>query len=466
MTDKKREILLPYQKQFLKLCDNHRCVIVRKGRQSGFTMVAALWAVRQRLKKTTSNCYYVSRTERTAKQFARYVKLWCEVLNISSQEQLINLKDSSQSVINFPAGNYIQVMPSGPDVCRGLPGDVIMDEAAYHDHAQEFYDSTFPTIQAGHQFIVISTVGLPGTWYEDEWDRAEHKQSVFEPFKITMDEAVDQGLADYQPGPHQKHPKGPERNKAFLDFIKRGMSQEAYDAEYNCIQRGLGSLISMQEYDKQALVEVFDSMVEFDEARRQAKQPIRELFACIDPAFSHDLAAIWILERHYDPSPDVPDEYRDVYVTVVVNAWHKVAPRALHQIVKQYLHHECLVKCLVDQGGPGYQLAHDLEQEFGQIVEPLVITNPVKQEAYERLKYFLQTDRLALPKDRPDIRQEFLSVARKMTPGGAVSYEGRIQENHADRFAACAFCLHAAESEKAMVGISSKESKLYRPSFN
>ena len=135
----RKPILLPYQKAYLRLCDEHRCVIVRKGRQSGFTLTESLWAVRQRLKKKT-NYYYVSRTERTAKQFLRYSKLWAEIFNIAVQEEVINLRtDATQTTLTFPDGNFIMCMPSGPDVVRGLPGDVAMDEAAYHEKSARLF---------------------------------------------------------------------------------------------------------------------------------------------------------------------------------------------------------------------------------------------------------------------------------------------------------------------------------------
>ena len=311
--------------------------------------------------------------------------------------------------------------------------------------AQDFFDASWPTTQAGHSYHIISTVGLPGSFYENEWEKALTGTSAFTPFQITMNDAVEQGLANYQKGDHQKIPEGPERNKAFVDFIKRGMSKEAFDSEYNCIQRGLGGLISLEEYRKQAFCEIYDDIWEVDRKRKEAKNPLRELYACIDPAFNHDLAAIWILEKCYDNTPDIPEEYRDIYQTVCVQAWEKISPRALHQAVKQYISHPNMIKVLIDQGRPGYQLSRDLQEDYPSIVEPLVVTNAIKQEAYERVKYFLQVDRLGLPKDRDDIEKEFLSINRKITPSGAVTYEGRVGKSHGDRFMACAFAFHAAE---------------------
>lgn len=453
-----RPILLPYQKEYLKLCDDNRCVIVRKGRQSGFSFALSLWAIRERLRKNT-NCYYISKNERTAKQFARYVKLWCEILNITCNEQVVNLRaDATQTTISFPKlnKNFIQVMPAGEDVVRGLPGTVLWDECAFHPHGQAFYDATFPTIQAGHSFHIVSTIGPTGCFYENEWEKAVKGESVFKPFKITMSEAIEQGLADYQAGDHLKKPQGKERNDAFLNFIKKGMSKEAYDSEYECIQRGLGGLITEEEYQSRAYQEVGTDLNAISILRKQENKPFRELYCAIDPAYTHDLASIWVIEKIYDTTPDIPDEYRDVYATVCTNTWSGISPRALHEVVKQYISHPNMVKVLIDQGGPGYQLAQDLTEDFGSLVEPIAITNSLKMQAYERVKYFLQVDRLSVPKDN-EIMKDFLSVTRKLTPSGQVTYEGRSGKSHADRFASAAWALHAAEHGKSKVTISNNQ---------
>ena len=445
-----KPILLPYQADFLSFCDKNRYVIVRKARQTGLSMAAALVAVRGRLSKA-SDLYYVSRTENTASQFANSCKMWGEIVNKTAQQAnrppMVDLANSSQSTIRFfphaeaPRGNQIRVMPGGTDVLRGLPGDVIWDEAAYAEDGQGFYDSTFPTTQWGHSFIIISTVGVTGQFYENEWAKPD---SVFAKWFCPMSRAVEEGLADLMPGPHLVVPRGTERNKQFIANIKRGMSDDMYAQEYDCIQRGLGGLITGQDYDKQALFDVCDTMQEFVQQRGAARLPIGELFAGIDLAFTGDLASIWILERCWDGAADTPDEYRDCYRTVVAGAWRHLSPRALNSVLSTFLLHPNISKCVVDQGGPGYVLALDLQQKFGDMVECLAVTNAIKAEAYERVKWFLQVDRLGLPKDRADIREEFLSVMRKTTPKGSITYEGRTGSSHGDKFASSAYALFGA----------------------
>lgn len=449
-------ILLPYQQDFVKTCHENRYVIVRKARQTGLSLAAALVACMSRLVKG-SDCYYVSRTEKTASQFSKYCKTWAEVLNRTALSNKVpapvNLSGSSESQIRFnphknaPRGTSIHVMPGGPDVVRGLPGDVIFDEAAYAEDAEAFYNATWPTVQWGHSFIVISTVGAPGSWFENECSRAEAGKSPFKLWYCPISRAIEQGLADLLPGPHLKLPKGPERNAALVKSLKEGMSDDLYAQEYECIPRGLGGLITMDDYDKQALFEVAKHT-------RELPRHVGELFVGIDLAFTGDETSIWINEKVYDESAS--EEYRDCYRPVVHNSWKGLPPRAIASILGEYLEHPNISKVVVDQGGPGYVLALDLQRKFGDIVEPLAVTNAIKAEAYERVKWFLQSDRLGLPKDRPDIRKEFLAVMRKTTPKGSITYEGRTAEGHGDKFASCAYALFAATHDFESILLDAK----------
>ena len=443
-----RAILLDYQRRFIRLCDAERYVIVRKGRQSGFTMGLALWAVRRRLQKRT-DCYYVSRVERSAKLFAKYCRMWAQIFNLVIREEVINLKDATTTTLTFPNGATIQVMPSGTDVVRGLVGDVLFDEAAYADDAAEFYDASFPSTQAGHSFIIISTVGYDGCWFNAQCDKASRGEGHFKLFDINMEQAVAEGLANIMPGDHRKLPPGPERDKAFIDFIKKGMTTEAYEQEYMARARGLGGLILPEEYDHQAVFPLYATLQEFVTARTEAKRPIGELFIGIDLAFTTDGAGLWVLERQYDPDPAVPDDQKTVYVSVVNQSWKKTTPSALKQILKQSLTHPNIVKVVVDQGGPGYVLALDLQQEFGDTVQPLAVSNATKGEVFERLKFFLQTDRLGLFKDQPPLRQEFMSIRRTLTPGGSVTYAYGTADGHGDNACACGYALYGAEHDRA-----------------
>ncbi len=452
----RREILLAYQKRFVHFCDDNRYVAVLKGRQSGFTFALALWAVRRRLKKNT-DCYYVSRVERSAKLFAAYCAKWARIFNVIVQSEVIREKDITTTTLSFPNGSKIQVMPSGENVVRGLPGDVILDEAAYAEDAAAFYDATFPTTQAGHSFIIVSTRGYDGCWFNGLFDKADKADSIFKPFKCLMDDAVNEGLADLMPGDHHQLPPGPERNKAFVAFIKRGMTEESYAQEYNGVARGLGGLIKPEYYDRQAVFPLYDSIEALVTARMAAKQSIGELFVGVDLAFTTDHAGVWVLERQYDPTPGVPEDQRVVYVSVVNKSWAKTPPQALKIALRPFLQHPNVVKAVIDQGGVGYVLALDLQQEFGGIVQPLAVSNPVKAEVFERLLFFLQTDRLGLFEDQPELRTEFMSVRRTLTPGGSVSYDYGTPDGHGDNCCACAYALYGAEHDKADVALTTRQ---------
>lgn len=231
------EALLRFQRYYLALCDKKRFIIYRKSRQIGISWIEALWTVRKRL-TTLCNHAYVSRVERTSLQFISYVKFWCKVLNVTVAEEVISLsKEATLTKITFPNGSVVMAFPSGIDVCRGIPLDVTLDEAGFQSDAGEFYNATVPTTTWGYSFHVISSAGEPDCWFEEEFNRAKVGNSKFTPVQTTIDQAIEDGLANRVPGDHKRFLPGKERNEAFLNELMKGMTKGAFAQEYRCNSR-------------------------------------------------------------------------------------------------------------------------------------------------------------------------------------------------------------------------------------
>ena len=100
--------------------------------------------------------------------------------------------------------------------------------------------------------------------------------------------------------------------------------------------------------------------------------------------------------------------------------------------------------------GLGMQLAESAVEAFGEDrVEPVSFTAQVKTALAGRLRVLVEAGEIRIPSEA-DIRNDWHSVRRTMSPGGQVRFEAdREGAGHADRFWAAALAVRAADS---MVG--------------
>ena len=103
-----------------------------------------------------------------------------------------------------------------------------------------------------------------------------------------------------------------------------------------------------------------------------------------------------------------------------------------------------VVKCLVDKGGIGYQLAEELESSHRGVVEGVHLTAGAGGRMAQRLATALAERRVRLPVDEK-LRADFRLVRRlEVVHGSTRVATDRNDESHADRFWAAALATEAA----------------------
>lgn len=223
-------------------------------------------------------------------------------------------------------------------------------------------------------------------------------------------------------------------NRDFIERIRRScLSDEDYAREYLCEPAKLSQLVSGADYDASTWREVPDNLDWMTFAG--------PLYVGIDCGRKHDLTVIWVLEGGHDPKA-LP-HFQDVYRTVCVRAMRNTPFPVQEEIIRGILNHPNIAKGYIDQGAQGYAMAESLYGEFGVLCEPIAITAPRKASLCERVRQYIQQQRVGLPRD-PKIRQDVLSMRRKATEKGGLTYEGGTRETHADYFLALSLALEAA----------------------
>lgn len=427
----------------------------------GFTWIEALWSVLRRL-TTKIDHYFVSADEEQAKQFIKDCVFWCDQVNalakLTESTDLIDAGKAQIAKLVFPNGSTIHALSSNPKAIRGKRGDVSLDEFAFHDAAQDMYFAAEACArwgdgkQPGH-LHVLSTHNGPATQYYRLVDAARRGDNDFALHRVTLLDAVAEGLADRVPGSHKdNYLPGDTRNKIFVQNQRRRcLNEEHFKQEHLCEPMSAAALLSSYRYDlckqKADVPNFFD-----------ASRPYNELFIGVDVARSVNLTVIWVLEYGYlskDKFPDLLDEHRDIYRTVAVIPIDNLPVAAperpggtkepnQYDILRPILAHPCASKCCIDMGAIGRALSDLALMEFGPgLVEPVAMGSPMKAECAERLKGFVEHQRLGLPRDSAS-KDDLCSVKRMVSEKGVVSYEGSVGASHCDRFWAASLALHAA----------------------
>lgn len=433
-----KKFLLPYQRDYV--LDNSKTALYIKSRRVGITYAEALRAVLRRL-ENPFDYSFVSANARTSIEMINYTKMFCEVINAAVGQDYIDLSDSTTEVIRFPNGSKIIALSSNPTALRGRGGDICLDEFSFSDCQEELLKAAMPVCMWNGNLRIISSMSSPDSYFSQLVSRVERKELPWKLFKTTIYDAVNDGLARKIPGQWQNLlPDIKSCDEAFIKSLKEEVGSDAiWSQEFCCEPSTQSTLISTDEYDKLVISEVPEKL--------DPNKKYGDLFIGVDIGRVKDLTVIWVLERGYDK--EAQPHLRDVFRTVAVKAVKGMPFEAQYQLISQYLSLPNMVKCCIDRSGLGLQLAEQLVDEHGTLVEGVAISSPTKQSLVERTLKFISQQRVSLPKD-PLIKSDIINMRRIVTAKGNVSYDGRSDIGHCDHFIALAMALRAADKTSSL----------------
>lgn len=143
--------------------------VILKARQLGLSWLAAAFAVWTAL-KPGGRVLLLSKTEDDA--FELLGK--CEYIfeHLPAQLQL-PLEVDNKGTLEFEGGGVIKALPSTQNAGRGFTARlVIVDEAAFHQWAQQNFKAYRATVADGGQLLILSTANGVGGFFWDRWQLA------------------------------------------------------------------------------------------------------------------------------------------------------------------------------------------------------------------------------------------------------------------------------------------------------
>ena len=435
------DFFLPYQYSIIN--DTAPRIVIEKSRRIGVSFCLAYKLFRRHL-KSPHNSIISSSNYNTGKEFLKEIKKFIYASNIACSTDVVPSAGMTQESITFPNNSKIMVVSSEPKAFRGLGGRVILDEFAFALDQQELLAAaTACSDWAGGEITICSTHNGTGTIFNTLVTNTNYKH-----YRITIEDAVREGLAEKNRGSHSTLSSVAERGLAYIkDKRDAAANQEIYDQEYMCSPLGSSSIISQEMYNKCIIPEYVVGRSTLGDVSRSGA-----IFLGIDVGRNRDSTVIWALELGTDYKQLNP-KLRRVYRTIMVKSIKDMSFEQQYEVICGLIGDKVKKVC-IERNGLGIALAEQLSKRYYDKVIPFDTTSSSKGLVVERLAGWIAQERLTLPCDA-DVKEDILAMQRIVTPTGKIGYEGRTATSHCDAFMSLAFSLHAAENEEGFFDLSS-----------
>lgn len=243
-------VFLPYQQRWF--ADEAQIMFAEKSRRTGITWAEAgrnvVKAARPR-RRQGCNTFYVGSKKEMALEYiaacALFAKAFNELAQADVYEQTFWDEGKQEEIltymIRFPKSGFkIQALSSRPSNLRGLQGDVVIDEAAFHDSLEELLKAALALTMWGNKVRLISTHnGVDNPFCQYITDAREGRKD-YSVHRITLDDAIADGLYKricYVTG-QTWTPEGERKWRD--DLYKNAPSVECAEEEYGCVPRKSG----------------------------------------------------------------------------------------------------------------------------------------------------------------------------------------------------------------------------------
>lgn len=254
-------VLLGYQAKWFK--DESQICIAEKSRRTGLTWAEAarnvITAAKPK-KRGGRNVFYVGSKQEMALEYISACALFARAFNQLAQadvyEQTFWDSEKKEEIltymIRFPNSSFkIQALSSRPSNLRGLQGDVVIDEAAFHESLDELLKAAMALTMWGARVRIISTHNGVDNLFNQYIQEAREGRKDYSVHRITLDDAIADGLYQricYVTG----QAWSPEAEKKWRDDLyKNAPSKEDADEEYGCVPKKSGGA-----YIPHALIEL------------------------------------------------------------------------------------------------------------------------------------------------------------------------------------------------------------------
>ncbi|WP_213664294.1 hypothetical protein [Stutzerimonas stutzeri] len=257
-------VFLPYQQRWFD--DTSQIMIAEKSRRTGLTWAEAgrnvINAAKPR-RRGGCNTFYVGSKQEMALEYIAACALFARAFNEMAQADVYEQtfwddgrrEEILAYMIRFPKSGFkIQALSSRPSNLRGLQGDVVIDEAAFHESLEELLKAALALTMWGNKVRLISTHNGVDNAFNSYIQDAREGRKDYSIHRITLDDALAQGL--YKRICYVTNQEwSPEAEKEWRDKLYRNAPNvESADEEYGCVPKKSGGTYLSRVLIEQAMV--------------------------------------------------------------------------------------------------------------------------------------------------------------------------------------------------------------------
>ncbi|PBK06228.1 hypothetical protein CNQ84_02315 [Pseudomonas abyssi] len=257
-------VFLGYQQRWFE--DESQIMIAEKSRRTGLTWAEAGRNVVNAAKpkrRGGCNTFYVGSKQEMALEYiaacALFARAFNELAEADVYEQTFWDDGKKEEIltymIRFPkTGRKIQALSSRPSNLRGLQGDVVIDEAAFHESLEELLKAALALTMWGNKVRLISTHNGVDNAFNGYIQDAREGRKDYSVHRITLDDAIAEGLYKricFVTG----QTWSAEAEKKWRDGLyKNAPNTESADEEYGCVPKKSGGAYLSRVLIEQAMV--------------------------------------------------------------------------------------------------------------------------------------------------------------------------------------------------------------------
>lgn len=450
---------------------DHNVTIVDKGRRTGITWCVAVAKVLKAAKSKQGgggNVLYVGTNKDLAREFVSLCAEWAKKLNQvlkgKIKEEIFD-DETEKGVkafrIDFASGFSIIGLCSAPRALRGRQGDIVIDEAAFHEDLEELMKSALAANVWSGKIIMISTHNGVDNPFNQIIEDVKLGRKPYKHINIPFMDAIDQGLYK-RICQTQNIEWSKERENKFVERIYAEYGDDAAEELDTIPANSNGSYFSASDIaacmDKE--ISVLRIRLE-DDFKTKPKQ---ERISCIenwcqenldahlnnlnpnephtfgmDIARVNDLSVIWPLNELTNTAYFTP------FVVEIRNMPYSSQQQILRYIIDKMPR---FVAGSIDASGGGSETAERMAQEYGEnLIHEVKFSEKIYNEIMPAYKRRLEDRSITIPQDR-DIRDDHKMIQKiNGTPKVIKQRKGMAgSKRHGDSVVACALAIHAMKN--------------------
>lgn len=177
-------LLFPFQEKVVNLFNNqqHRYLIVNKGRQLGVSTIVAAYTLWLMIFHKDKTILVIATKQDTAKNMITKVKFMYD--NLPSWLRLEHIENNKLS-LSLVNGSQVKAVSAAVDAGRSEAVSLlIIDEAAFIDEIEEIFPSAQKTLATGGRAFIVSTPKGIGNWFHKNFSQAETGENDMTAIKL------------------------------------------------------------------------------------------------------------------------------------------------------------------------------------------------------------------------------------------------------------------------------------------